>query len=192
MAVSITCSPQGDSTIQFAEKERPDYTLSHTVSASTNTQTASQNWSVTSTTCTAVTYSYYNASDSVVGGSTDLTSTLTITPGTSSVSISGTFDDPFSDSFTYVEKGGTNLVDTPTTVIGVSNMPANKEYYLLDQDTRNYVIVTFTIQVVETAPSPYTGSNTVTTTATLQVNNEWEGIRSVSYTHLTLPTKRIV
>ena len=57
-------------------------------------------------------------------------------------------------------------------------MPANKEYYLLDQDTRNYVIVTFTIQVVETAPSPYTGSNTVTTTATLQVNNEWEGIRS--------------
>ena len=179
MAVSITCSPAGEiPASQFADKERPDYTLSHTVSASTNTQTGNQNWSVTSTTCTAVTYSYYNASDTVVGGATDLTSTLTITPGTTSVNISGTFDDPFSDSFTYVEKGGTNLVDTPTTVIGVSNMPANKEYYLLDQDTRNYVIVTFTIQVVETAPSPYTDSNTVTTTATLQVNNEWEGIRS--------------
>ena len=179
MAVSITCSPAGEiPTSQFAEKERPDYTLSHSVSASTNTQTANQNWSVTSTNCTAVTYSYYNASDTVVGGATDLTSTLTITPGTTSVNISGTFDDPFSDSFTYVEKGGTNLVDTPTTIIGVSNMPANKEYYLLDQDTRNYVIVTFTIQVVETAPSPYTDSNTVTTTATLQVNNEWEGIRS--------------
>ena len=179
MAVSITCSPAGEiPASQFAEKERPDYTLSHTVSASTNTQTASQNWSVTSTTCTAVTYSYYNASDTVVGGATDLTSSLTITPGTTSVSISGTFDDPFSDSFTYVEKGGTDLVDTPTTVIGVSNMVPNKEFYLLDQDTRNYVIVTFTIQVVETAPSPYTDSNTVTTTATLQVNNEWEGIRS--------------
>ena len=179
MAVSITCSPAGEiPASQFAEKERPDYTLSHTVSASTNTQTASQNWSVTSTTCTAVTYSYYNASDTVVGGATDLTSSLTITPGTTSVSISGTFDDPFSDSFTYVDKGGTNLVDTPTTVIGVSNMVPNKEFYLLDQDTRNYVIVTFTIQVVETAPSPYTDSNTVTTTATLQVNNEWEGIRS--------------
>ena len=36
MAVSITCSPQGDSTTQFTEKERPDYTLSHTVSASTS------------------------------------------------------------------------------------------------------------------------------------------------------------
>ena len=179
MAVSITCSPAGDiPATQFAEKTRPDYTLSHSVSASTNTQTNNQNWSVTSTNCTAVTYSYYNSDNNVVGGATDLTSTLTITPGTNSVSISGTFDDPFSDTFTYVEKGGTNLVDTPITVVGVSNMVPNKEYYDLDQDTRWYVIVTFTIQVVETAPSPYTGSNTVNKTATLQVNNEWEGIRS--------------
>ncbi len=177
MAVSITCSPQGDSTTQFTEKTRPDYTLSHTVSASTNTQTGNQNWSVTSTTCTAVTYSYYNSSDTVVGGATDLSSTLTITPGTTSVSISGTFNDPFSDSFTYVDKGGTNLVDTPTTVIGVSNVPPNKEFYLLDQDTRNYVIVTFTIEVVVTTTIGG-ATNTVTQTATLQVNNEWEGIRS--------------
>ena len=173
MAVSITCSPQGDSTTQFAEKERPDYTLNHTVSASTS----DEDDEVTSVTCTAVTYSYYNASDSVVGGATDLSSTLTITPGTTSVNISGTFDDPFSDSFTYVEKGGTNLVDTPTTVIGVSNVPPNKEYYLLDQDTRNYVIVTFTIQVVVTTTIGG-ATSTVTQTATLQVNNEWEGIRS--------------
>ena len=173
MTVSITCSPQGDSTTQFAEKERPDYTLNHSVSASTS----DEDDEVTSVTCTAVTYSYYNASDSVVGGATDLTSTLTITPGTTSVNISGTFDDPFSDSFTYVEKGGTNLVDTPTTIIGVSNMPANKEFYLLDQDTRNYVIVTFTIQVVVTTTIGG-ATSTVTKTATLQVNNEWEGIRS--------------
>ena len=174
MAVSITCSPGGDDpTSQFAEKERPDYTLNHTVSASTS----DEDDEVTSVTCTAVTYSYYNASDSVVGGATDLTSTLTITPGTTSVNISGTFDDPFSDSFTYVDKGGTNLVDTPTTVIGVSNVPPNKEYYLLDQDTRNYVIVTFTIQVVVTTTIGG-ATSTVTKTATLQVNNEWEGIRS--------------
>jgi len=174
MAVSITCSPGGDDpTSQFAEKERPDYTLNHTVSASTS----DEDDEVTSVTCTAVTYSYYNASDSVVGGATDLTSSLTITPGTTSVNISGTFDDPFSDSFTYVDKGGTNLVDTPTTVVGVSNLPANKEFYLLDQDTRNYVIVTFTIQVVVTTTIGG-ATNTVTQTATLQVNNEWEGIRS--------------
>ena len=179
MAVSITCSPAGDiPASQFADKVRPDYTLNHTVSASTNTQTANQNWSVTSTTCTAVTYSYYNDTNTVVGGGTDLTSTLTITPGTTSVNISGTFNDPFSDSFTYVEKGGTDLVDTPTTVIGVSNMVPNKEFYFLDQDTRWYVLVTFTIQVVETAPSPYTGSNTATFYPTLRVENEWEGIRS--------------
>mgnify|MGYP003311736281 CR=1 FL=1 len=173
MAVSITCSPQGDSTIQFAEKERPDYTLSHTVSASTS----DEDDDITNVTCTAVTYSYYNASDSIVGGATDITSTLTITPGQNQVSISGTFDDPFSDSFTYVEKGSTNLVETPTTIIGVSNMPANKEYYLLDQDTRNYVIVTFTI-LVEVTTTIGNTTSTVTKTATLQVNNEWEGIRS--------------
>ena len=179
MAVSITCSPAGEiPASQFADKERPDYTLSHTVSASTNTQTGNQNWSVTSTTCTAVTYSYYDSGDSVVGGATDLSSTLTITPGTNSVSISGTFDDPFSDSFTYVDKGGTDLVDTPTTTIGVANVPPNKEFYFLDQDTRYYVMVTFTIEVVETAPSPYTGSNTATFYPTLRVKNSWEGIRS--------------
>ena len=173
MAVSITCSPQGDTTTQFAEKDRPDYTLSHSVSASTS----DEDDDITNVTCTAVTYSYYNASDSVVGGATDITSTLTITPGQNQVSISGTFDDPFSDSFTYVEKGSTNLVETPTTIIGVSNMPANKEYYLLDQDTRNYVIVTFTI-LVEVTTTIGNTTSTVTKTATLQVNNEWEGIRS--------------
>ena len=179
MAVSITCSPAGDiPASQFADKVRPDYTLSHSVSASTNTQTNNQNWSVTSTNCTAVTYSYYDGDGSNVGGGTDLTSTLTITPGTSSVSISGTFNDPFSDSFTYVEKGGTDLEDTPTTVVGVSNMPAGKDFYFLDQDQRWYVLVTFTIQVVETAPSPYTGSNTATFYPTLRVKNSWEGIRS--------------
>lgn len=173
MTVSITCSPQGDTPIQFAEKERPDYTLNHSVSASTS----DEDDDITNVTCTAVTYSYYNASDSVVGSAISLTSTLTITPGTTSVNISGTFDDPFSDSFTYVEKGSTNLVETPTTIIGVSNMPANKEYYLLDQDTRNYVIVTFTI-LVEVTTTIGNTTSTVTKTATLQVNNEWEGIRS--------------
>ena len=169
---SISCTPQGDSDPQFAEKERPDYTLSHTVDGFPGTDE-----DILNVTCTAVTYSYYNASDSVVGSAISLTSTLTITPGTTSVNISGTFDDPFSDSFTYVEKGSTNNVETPTTIIGVSNMPANKEYYLLDQDTRNYVIVTFTI-LVEVTTTIGNTTSTVTKTATLQVNNEWEGIRS--------------
>ena len=84
----------------------------------------------------------------------------------------------FSGLGNQFDKGGTDLVDTPTTVIGVSNVPPNKDFYFLDQDTRWYVIVTFTIEVVETAPSPSTDSNTVTRTATLRVENEWEGIRS--------------
>tara|TARA_A100000164_G_scaffold236194_1_gene209769 strand:+ start:297 stop:839 length:543 start_codon:yes stop_codon:yes gene_type:complete len=171
---SISCTPQGDSDPQFAEKERPDYTLSHTVDGFPGTDEE-----ISNVTCTAVTYSYYNASDSVVGGATDITSTLTITPGQNQVSISGTFDDPFSDSFTFVDKGGTDLVDTPTTVVGVSNVPANKDFYLLDQDTRYYVILTFTILVeVITTVNAGPSLSTVNFTATLQVNNEWEGIRS--------------
>ena len=96
---------------------------------------------------------------------------LTITPGTNSVTITGTFDDPFSDIFTYVSKGSTNNVETPTVVIGVSNMVPNKEYYDLNQDTRSHVILTFVIVVTIDGTDE-------TLNATLQVNNEWEGIRS--------------
>ena len=51
------------------------------------------------------------------------------------------------------------------------NMVPNKEYYDLNQDTRAYVLLTFNITVVSDV-------STYNETATLQVNNEWEGIRS--------------
>ena len=166
MTAVITCSPQGNSNTEFAEKTRPNYTVSLTVNATDDAEGTVEN-----VTCTGVTYSYYDGLNNTPIGQPVNVTGLTITPGTNSVTITGTFDDPFSDIFTYVSKGSTNNVETPTVVIGVSNMVPNKEYYDLNQDTRAYVILTFNITVV-------TDVSTYNETATLQVNNEWEGIRS--------------
>jgi len=105
---------------------------------------------------------------------------LVITPGTTSVSITGTLADPFVDTFTYVEQGKTNLNTTPTSVVSTDNMPSDKVMYDLDQDGRNYVSEFFDITVEwESGPS---GSMTTQTPATftleLKIYNEWEGIRS--------------
>ena len=166
MTVTISCSPQGNSQTEFAEKTRPDYTVSLTVTGSDDAEGTVEN-----VTCTGVTYEYYDGlNNTPIGQPVDVVG-LTLTAGVSSCTIVGTFDDPFSDIFTYVSKGSTNNVETPTVVIGVSNMVPNKEYYDLNQDTRAYVILTFNITVV-------TDVSTYNETATLQVNNEWEGIRS--------------
>ena len=105
---------------------------------------------------------------------------LVITPGTTSVSITGTLADPFSDSFTYVEQGKTNLNSTPTTVVGTDNMPSNKVFYDLNQDGRNYVSEFFDITVQwESGPSGNLVAQTPATfTLELKIYNEWEGIRS--------------
>ncbi len=166
MTAQITCSPAGESDTQFAEKTRPDYTVSLTVTGSDDAQGTVEN-----VTCTGVTYEYYDGLNNTTIGQPVTVTGLTITPGTTSVTITGTFDDPFSDIFTYVSKGSTNNVETPTVVIGVSNMVPNKEYYDLNQDTRSHVILTFVIVVTVDGTDE-------TLNATLQVNNEWEGIRS--------------
>ena len=105
---------------------------------------------------------------------------LVITPGTTSVSITGTLADPFSDSFTYVEQGKTNLNSTPTTVEGTDNMPDDKVLYDLNQDGSNYVSEFFDITVQwESGPSGNLVAQTPATfTLELKIYNEWEGIRS--------------
>ena len=167
MTVTISCSPQGNSQTEFAEKTRPDYTVNLTATAIPSDPAET----TLSTTCVGVTYSYYDGlNNTPIGQPVDVVG-LTLTAGVNSCTMVGTFDDPFSDIFTYVSKGSTNNVETPTVIIGVSNMVPNKEYYDLNQDTRAYVILTFNITVV-------TDVSTYNETATLQVNNEWEGIRS--------------
>ena len=102
---------------------------------------------------------------------------LVITPGTTSVAITGSFADPYSDSFTYIDAGQSDKTQTPTTVRGVDNLPADKIFFDLDQDMTAYTTKTFTVTVsydlINVAQTPETF------TLTMKINNEWEGIRSV-------------
>jgi len=159
--VSVSITP--DEITGLPDKTRPDFTMSTSVSATASASSPNQ---------AAVT----NVSATVQGSQPN----LVITPGTTSVSITGTLADPFSDSFTYVEQGKTNLNSTPTTVVGTDNMPSNKVFYDLNQDGRNYVSEFFDITVQwESGPSGnMTAQTPATFTLELKIYNEWEGIRS--------------
>ena len=159
MSVSIT----PDEVTGLPDITRPNFTMNTSVSATATASSPNQ---------AAVT----NVSATVQGSQPN----LVITPGTTSVSITGTLADPFSDSFTYVEQGKTNLNSTPTTVVGTDNMPSNKVFYDLNQDGRNYVSEFFDITVQwESGPSGnMTAQTPATFTLELKIYNEWEGIRS--------------
>ena len=127
------------------------------------------------------------ASDDEGGDITNVTATvqgthpnLVITPGTTSVSITGTLDDPFVDEFTYIEQGESDKTQTPVTVQRVVNMPADKLMYNLNQDTTEYTSRFFTITVNwEQGPAGNLVAQTPATfTLELKIYNEWEGIRA--------------
>jgi hypothetical protein len=70
---------------------------------------------------------------------------ITVTSGTSSVTISGKHQNTFTDVFSYTEKGETDLTQTPTKVVGLGNVPDKKNLYELKQDlrrseTRTYIL----------------------------------------------------
>ena len=159
--MSVSISP--DVATGLPDITRPNFTMNTSVSASC---------SVSSPNVCAVT----NVSATVQGSQPN----LVITPGTTSVSITGTLADPFSDSFTYVEPGQTNHNSTPIQVEGTDNMPSGKVMYDLNQDGRNYVSEFFDITVQwESGPSGNLVAQTPATfTLELKIYNEWEGIRS--------------
>ena len=61
--------------------------------------------------------------------------------GTSVITVGGNWNDPFSDQFTYVEKGTDPSLypKTPVTVTQVGNMPSDKLMYNLNQDNSEFV-----------------------------------------------------
>ncbi len=140
------------------DRTRPTFTINQTVTASTDD---------------ALQETITNVTATVDGTEPD----LVITPGTTSVSITGSFADPFSDSFTYVDAGESTNTMTPITVVGAPNLPAGKVFYDLDQDMTAYTTKTFTVVV------SYELNNAAQTpesfTLTMKINNEWEGIRSL-------------
>ena len=145
--MTITVSPFAEPW-SIAARDRPSFTINQTV-------TASGDASEDITNVTAV----------VDGTEPD----LVITPGTTSVAITGSFQDPFVDAFTYVEPGESNKTMTPITVERVPNMPAGKLLYDLDQDMTAYTTKTFTITVTH-------DGSTTNFTLTMKINNSWDGI----------------
>ena len=160
MAVSIT--PDGTATF-LTDLTRPNFTMNQVVSASC---------SVASPNVCNVT----NVTATVQGTQPN----LVITPGSTSVSITGSIEDPFVDEFTYIEQGESDKTQTPVTVQRLVNMPADKLFYDLNQDNTNFTTEIFNITVQWEAG--LTGNLVAQTPATftleLKIYNEWEGIRS--------------
>ena len=160
MAVSIT--PDGTATF-LTDLTRPNFTINQVVSASC-TAPSGQDCNVTNVTAT------------VQGTQPN----LVITPGSTSVSITGSIEDPFVDEFTYIEQGESDKTQTPVTVQRIVNMPADKLFYDLNQDNTNFTTEIFNITVQWEAG--LTGNLVAQTPATftleLKIYNEWEGIRS--------------
>ena len=161
MAVTIT----PDEVTGLADITRPNFAMNETVSA---TCTVSSPDVCNVTNVTAALQAPANEPD------------LVITPGTTSVNIGGTIQDPFVDRFTYVDEGRSDLNQTPTTVERIINMPSDKIFFNLDQDNNVYVSRFFDITVQwESGPI---GNLVAQTPATfvleLKIYNEWEGIRA--------------
>ena len=109
MAISVSVSPGSGSVV--TETERLG-TINATIGFTTDTVPPETITSVSSTT--------HNG--------------ITMTPGTTSCTLVGTYEDSFTDEFKYVEKGSSDLAGSPTTVIGLDNLPSNKLFYNLNQN----------------------------------------------------------
>ena len=162
--MSVTITP--DEVTGLADITRPNFAMNQTVSASATPTAPATDANVT------------NVTASVAGTQPN----LVITPGTTSVNIGGTLQDPFEDQFTYVEKGTDDSLypKIPVTVTKVDNMPSDKLLYDLNQDNTSPYIETFTITVQweQGTAGNLVAQTPVTFTLELKINNEYEGIRS--------------
>ena len=160
MAVTIT--PDGTTTF-LTDITRPNFAMNQTVSASCSVALPDV--------CNVT-----NVTASVQGNQPD----LVITPGSTSVSITGSIEDPFVDEFKYVEQGESDKSSTPVTVQRLVNMPPDKVMFDLNQDNTSYTTETFTVTVQwESGPAGnLTAQAPATFTLELKIYNEWEGIRS--------------
>ena len=162
--MSVTITP--DEVTGLADITRPNFAMNQTVSASATPTAPATDANVT------------NVTASVAGTQPN----LVITPGTTSVNIGGTLQDPFVDQFTYVEKGTDESLypKIPVTVTKVDNMPSDKLLYDLNQDNTSPYIETFTVTVQweQGTAGNLVAQTPVTFTLELKINNEYEGIRS--------------
>lgn len=92
---------------------------------------------------------------------------ISVSSGTTSITISGKHQNTFSDSITYTDAGETDLTQAPVTVIGIGNVPDKKNLFDLKQDLRQSETRTYVLTV--------NGSQTLTVTQ--EVRNPLEAKR---------------
>ena len=99
---------------------------------------------------------------------------ISITVGASSFTVSGIYETGFTDVLTYVSEGSSNLTETPTSVVGIQNMPDDKALFDLTQDQKQSITRTYAVTV------KYDDGGTVTENLLLNhtVLNDLESIRS--------------
>ena len=99
---------------------------------------------------------------------TPLEPDISITSGSTSVTISGRHVNTFTDVFTYLEPGFSDLEATPSTATGRGNMPADKNLFNLNQDTRKSQTRTYILTV----------NGSITLSVTQEVINPLEAMTS--------------
>jgi hypothetical protein len=102
---------------------------------------------------------------------------ITMTAGTTSCTLVGSYVDPFTDTFQYVEATSSDLLSTPVTVTGLANLPSDKRFHNLGQDTTASVTKSYTGTVT------YNTTSTQDFTVTHVINNTWDAIYSAVDTY---------
>ena len=156
MAISIVVSPVGDTPTEIQSTTRSVRAVNATITASGDEMESNI---VVSATLTGV-----SEPD------------IIITPGPILVTIIGKFIDPFLDTFKYVNRGSSDKIETPTTVVGVQNVPPKKELFDLNQDTRLFELKTY--QITVNYDDEFLVPGTETFTVTQKIMNDLESIRS--------------
>jgi hypothetical protein len=154
MSIVLSLNPSGDSDTQLGDIGRSDLTVNNSIVASGD------------------------AGETIEGISCVLRSVepdIVISTTTDTANVVGTYQDPFTDTFQFVSKGSSNLTETPTTVVGVENVPVQKDLFNLNQDTRGSFTLTYDVVVdYDDAGSQDSESFVITQ----DITNEFEGIRS--------------
>jgi hypothetical protein len=156
MAISIVVSPAGDTPTEIQSTTRSVREVNATITASGDEM---------------------ESNIIVIASSTGVSEPgITITSGPILATIVGKYADPFLDTFKYVNKGSSNKIETPTTVVGVQNMPPKKELFDLNQDTRLSELKTY--QITVNYDDEFLVPGTETFTVTQKILNDLESIRS--------------
>ena len=151
MAISITVSPQGTSETEIAQTLRSSRFVDATITAESDDEMDE---------ILSVTAFPLNNEPNIV-----------ITPGVTSVNINGRYLDPFSDVLSYVEKGSSDLLETPKVAIGISNLPPNKDFFKLVQDESTERTRSYTVKVTSTL-------NEETFVVTQKIVNQLDAIKN--------------